>query len=65
MILVNFRVVKYNFKKQKSKLLTIAEPKGTNCLFRKSNIIPDVVLTALPFWESDLNTILVFEIMGM
>lgn len=55
MELVNLRVVKCNFR----------NPKVINRYLRKSNIIPDVVLTTLPFWESDLNTILVFEIMGM
>lgn len=53
MELVNLRVVKCNFR----------NPKVINRYLRKSNIIPDVVLTTLPFWEPDLNTILVFEIM--
>lgn len=33
--------------------MTLEIPKGTNRLFRKSNIISDVDLTNLPFWEND------------
>ena len=65
--MANLKVSKYDFRKQKAKHLTIAEPKGTNCLFRNSNIIPDVGLTNFPLWESIvfLSTNLVFEIMGI
>ena len=60
MKLVNLRVVKCNFRKQKSKLLTIAEPKGAKCGLRKSNpnnyglnqgIIPDVGLINFSQWK--------------
>ena len=35
MKLVNLRVIKCDFRKQKAKFLTIAEFKRINCLFRK------------------------------